>query len=112
MGSLILASFFWKEAFYIAEKGRLTMTLTAPTTYKSLTEEAAIELAKTIQAFDHTAQLTCREIGDGNLNCVFQIEEAATGKRLIIKQALPYARVIGESWPLTLKQIGRASCRE
>lgn len=80
------------------------MTLTAPTTYKSLTEEAAIELAKTIQAFDHTAQLTCREIGDGNLNYVFQIEEAATGKRLIIKQALPYAKVIGESWPLTLKR--------
>src|SRR5690606_41047947 len=75
-----------------------------PTTYKSVTAEAAIELAKTIQAFDHTAQLTCREIGDGNLNYVFQIEEAATGKRLIIKQALPYAKVIGESWPLTLKR--------
>lgn len=80
------------------------MTLTVPTTYKALTDSTAIALAKAVQPFDDNAQLTCREIGDGNLNYVFQIEDPTTGKRLIIKQALPYAKIIGESWPLTLKR--------
>ncbi len=80
------------------------MTLTVPTTYKALTESTAIALAKVVHPFAGDAGLTCREIGDGNLNYVFQIEDPQTGKRLIIKQALPYAKVIGESWPLTLKR--------
>src|SRR5690606_19497862 len=42
------------------------------------------------------------EIGDGNLNLVFHIQENGQGKGLILKQALPYAKVVGESWPLTL----------
>ncbi|GLK83038.1 S-methyl-5-thioribose kinase [Ancylobacter defluvii] len=40
------------------------------------------------------------EIGDGNLNLVF-IVEGATGS-VVVKQALPYARVVGESWPMSL----------
>lgn len=40
------------------------------------------------------------EVGDGNLNLVF-IVESASGS-LIVKQALPYARVVGESWPMSL----------
>lgn len=41
-----------------------------------------------------------REVGDGNLNLVF-IVEGPRGS-LIVKQALPYARVVGESWPMSL----------
>lgn len=41
-----------------------------------------------------------REVGDGNLNLVF-IVESGTGS-LVVKQALPYARVVGESWPMSL----------
>lgn len=41
-----------------------------------------------------------REVGDGNLNLVF-IVEGPTGS-LVVKQALPYARVVGESWPMSL----------
>lgn len=40
------------------------------------------------------------EVGDGNLNLVF-IVSGASGK-LIIKQALPYVRLVGDSWPLPL----------
>ena len=40
-----------------------------------------------------------REIGDGNINFVFLVEGPAGG--VIVKQALPYVRVVGESWPLT-----------
>ena len=40
------------------------------------------------------------EVGDGNLNLVFLVRGPAGG--LCVKQALPYARIIGESWPLPL----------
>ena len=43
-----------------------------------------------------------REVGDGNLNLVF-IVEGPTG-RVVVKQALPYVRLVGESWPLPLKR--------
>lgn len=41
-----------------------------------------------------------KEIGDGNLNLVF-IVEGEKGKA-IVKQALPYVRLVGDSWPLPL----------
>ncbi len=40
-----------------------------------------------------------REIGDGNLNLVFIVEGPAGA--LCVKQALPYVRVAGPSWPMT-----------
>lgn len=39
-----------------------------------------------------------KEVGDGNLNLVF-IVEGDLGKA-IVKQALPYVRLVGDSWPL------------
>jgi len=42
------------------------------------------------------------EVGDGNLNLVF-IVEGSKGS-LIIKQALPYVRLVGDSWPLPLRR--------
>ena len=50
------------------------------------------------------------EMGDGNLNLVFIVsnkrsnDSAADGTqaKIIVKQALPYVRCVGESWPLTL----------
>lgn len=71
--------------------------------YHPLTEAEAIRKARAVPGvFAPDAELTSREIGDGNLNLVFHIQEPATGKGLILKQALPYAKVVGESWPLTL----------
>lgn len=43
-----------------------------------------------------------REVGDGNLNLVFIVE--GTAGSVIVKQALPYVRLVGESWPLPLKR--------
>lgn len=40
------------------------------------------------------------EVGDGNLNLVFLVHGPAGG--LCVKQALPYVRLVGESWPLPL----------
>ncbi len=71
--------------------------------YHALSEAQAIEYARSIpDLFSKNSELVCREIGDGNLNLVFHISEPASGKSIILKQALPYAKVVGESWPLTL----------
>ena len=43
---------------------------------------------------------TVNEVGDGNLNLVF-IVEGPSGA-ICVKQALPYVRLVGESWPLPL----------
>ncbi|WP_027085467.1 S-methyl-5-thioribose kinase [Cohnella panacarvi] len=71
--------------------------------YHPLSETEAIALAKTIPGlFSGNGELTCREIGDGNLNLVFHVTQPSSGAGVIVKQALPYAKVVGESWPLTL----------
>lgn len=71
--------------------------------YHPLTEQEAIQIALTLDGFfPEGATLNSREIGDGNLNLVFHITDSVSGKSLIMKQALPYAKVVGESWPLTL----------
>ena len=41
-----------------------------------------------------------REVGDGNLNLVFIVTSGEAG--VVVKQALPYVRLVGESWPLPL----------
>jgi 5-methylthioribose kinase len=41
-----------------------------------------------------------REVGDGNLNLVFVLADGA-GRGLVLKQALPYVRLVGPSWQLT-----------
>jgi 5-methylthioribose kinase len=43
-----------------------------------------------------------REVGDGNLNLVFIVQGA--GGSVCVKQALPYVRVAGASWPMTLER--------
>jgi len=71
--------------------------------YRALTEQEAVEYVRSLPGiFSEGAELTSHEIGDGNLNLVFHIREEGAGKSVIVKQALPYARVVGESWPLTL----------
>ena len=49
-----------------------------------------------------TSRWTIREVGDGNLNLVFIVEGPKGG--VVVKQALPYVRLVGESWPLPLKR--------
>ena len=44
--------------------------------------------------------LDVQEIGDGNLNLVFVCQDAG-GRGLVLKQALPYVRLVGPEWPFT-----------
>ena len=45
------------------------------------------------------------EVGDGNLNLVFIVKDAA-GNGVVVKQSLPHVRV-DPSWPLTRERAAR-----
>lgn len=63
------------------------------TSYEILNENSAlIYSVETLNFFKDKNHLTCKEIGDGNLNNVFRIVDSISGKSLILKQSLPYAR--------------------
>lgn len=59
---------------------------------------------KEVLEADRAADLTCIEFGDGNLNLVFLVTNSTNGKQVIVKQALPYVRCVGESWPMTFQR--------
>lgn len=78
------------------------MAVTKTPLYETLNESSAVALAVKLGLFQSKSTLTCQEIGDGNLNYVFHIYDQENDRALIIKQAVPYAKVVGESWPLTI----------
>lgn len=62
--------------------------------YFTMKEADALEYAATeLDFFSKEAELSCSEIGDGNLNYVFKVLDTKTSKSLIIKQAGPCARI-------------------
>ncbi len=59
-----------------------------------------------IKAFFDADSLLIDEIGDGNLNFVFLVTSGSdVSKQLIIKQAVPYLRCVGESYPLSKERM-------
>ncbi|MFC3205906.1 S-methyl-5-thioribose kinase [Aquamicrobium soli] len=81
--------------------------MTRPASFEALTIQtlpirlAGLDALATHLGPDHSAWKV-REVGDGNLNLVF-IVEGPKGT-VIVKQALPYVRLVGEGWPLPLKR--------
>jgi 5-methylthioribose kinase len=79
-------------------------------TYRALNETTIIGyiagrpgLAGVFSDFDH---LSVSEVGDGNLNLVFIVENTANPtESVVLKQALPFLRVAGDSWPLTRERM-------
>ena len=74
-------------------------------TYEALTVETlAARLARVPRVADRLggepSRWSVREVGDGNLNLVFIVSGSAGS--VVVKQALPYVRLVGESWPLAL----------
>ncbi|MCO6449498.1 MAG: S-methyl-5-thioribose kinase [Caldilineales bacterium] len=58
------------------------------------------------QVFAGFDALSVNEVGDGNLNLVFIVQnDAAPAESVVLKQALPYLRVAGDSWPLTRERM-------
>ncbi|TMX03411.1 hypothetical protein EJD97_016491 [Solanum chilense] len=90
--------------------------------FRPLDEKSLVEYIKSTPSllsilgkqFDN---LEIKEVGDGNLNFVYIV--VAPSGSIVIKQALPYIRCIGESWPMAkerayfeataLKEHGRLS---
>jgi len=71
--------------------------------YRTFTARDAVAYAQQFGGLDDPAGLVdAQEVGDGNLNLVFKIFDRQGISRIIVKQALPYVRCVGESWPLTL----------
>ena len=80
---------------------------TAGSTYRTLDPESLLALIAELR--DVRALLGAksddwrvREVGDGNLNLVF-IVEGPDGS-VCVKQALPYVRAAGPSWPMSLER--------
>ncbi|XP_044481061.1 methylthioribose kinase-like [Mangifera indica] len=74
------------------------------TEYRRLDEDSLIEYIKATPSLSSKIgnkfdDLTIKEVGDGNLNFVYIV--IGTSGSFVIKQALPYIRCIGESWPMT-----------
>ena len=92
--------------------------------YRALNEKTLVDYLRgrpeIARRFPKDADLTVKEVGDGNLNLVFIVSSRAesgkqagapgqpgarTGQSVIAKQALNYLRVAGESWPLTRERM-------
>ncbi|KAA9002466.1 S-methyl-5-thioribose kinase [Affinibrenneria salicis] len=71
--------------------------------YRTFAADDAVEYARQYGGIaDAGSLVSADEVGDGNLNLVFKIRDRQGASRVIVKQALPYVRCVGESWPLTL----------
>ncbi|XVE66774.1 hypothetical protein DITRI_Ditri08aG0105900 [Diplodiscus trichospermus] len=72
--------------------------------FRALDEKSLVEYVKATPSLsskigDKYDDLKIKEIGDGNLNFVFIV--VGPSGSFVIKQAIPYIRCIGESWPMT-----------
>lgn len=76
----------------------------AERSYEFLTPETTASYIKSISEIssqiDADDIVSVEEVGDGNLNLVFIIKDGA-GRGVVLKQALPYVRLVGPEWPMT-----------
>ena len=72
--------------------------------YEFLTKDNITNYLSSKQVFakliDANNLVEFKEVGDGNLNLVFIMKDSA-GKGIVLKQALPYVRLVGPDWPMT-----------
>ncbi|XP_021892328.1 methylthioribose kinase isoform X1 [Carica papaya] len=74
------------------------------TEFRPVDEKLLIEYIKATPALsarigEKYDDLVIKEVGDGNLNFVYIV--VGSSGSFVIKQALPYVRCIGESWPMS-----------
>ncbi|MGQ0563960.1 MAG: S-methyl-5-thioribose kinase [Gemmobacter sp.] len=74
----------------------------SPFTADTLRARLSGVAAVTDQLGTDTVAWDVREVGDGNLNLVFIVKSPQGA--LVVKQALPWLRVVGEGWPLPLRR--------
>ena len=62
-------------------------------------------IAAALGGKDNLERWSAKEVGDGNINFVYIVSCAATQNAVVVKQGLPFVRVVGESWPLTQERV-------
>ena len=75
--------------------------------YEPLTIETLADRLGSVDAIckivgDDSSKWKIDEGGDGNLNLVYTV--SSNSGNIIVKQALPYVRLVGDSWPLPLSR--------
>ncbi len=56
--------------------------------------------------FDDAGDLDIAEVGDGNLNFVYFVTNArAREHSVVVKQAPPFLRLVGKTWPLSCQRM-------
>ena len=71
-------------------------------TYTEMNDALIVEYIKKFGIFPENHEIVSKEIGDGNLNYVFRVRDLNTNETIIVKQALPYLKIAGDGWKLTL----------
>jgi 5-methylthioribose kinase len=64
--------------------------------YRVLDTQSVLAVAA---PFLSSPPLSAQELSEGNVNLVFRVKSEQDS--VIVKQAVPYLRIVGESWPLT-----------
>jgi 5-methylthioribose kinase len=87
--------------------GTHTTRLRDPPTYRPLNAENVLYHLRSLGILDRnlggtSSQWRAHECGDGNLNLVFVVQGPSGA--VVVKQALPYVRMVGESWPLSVRR--------
>lgn len=78
--------------------------------YEILTTDSIPEYLRSLESmqsvFSNFDSLEIEEVGDGNLNYVFLISNREKPDETVaLKQAVPYLRVVGESYPLSRERM-------
>jgi len=77
--------------------------------YEVLNKVSVIEYlleVKDVMDFFENDEITAEEIGDGNLNFVYIVKSVKNqDKAMIVKQAVPYLRCVGEEFPLSRERM-------
>lgn len=78
--------------------------------YIQLAEELVLDYVKGLEPmnkiFSSFDNISIKEVGDGNLNYVYIVtNESKPEETVILKQAVPFLRVVGESWPLDIERM-------
>lgn len=86
-------------------KDIVTMNNEISPNYRPLAPDTVVAYIRTRpelnEVFHAGEELLADEVGDGNLNLVFKIWAKADPERtVVVKQALPYLRLVGDDWPL------------
>ncbi|AXH98252.1 S-methyl-5-thioribose kinase [Sporosarcina sp. PTS2304] len=71
--------------------------------YRFLETEDIIQYVKNLGLFLESEEVDVIEVSDGKINHVYRLR--CGEKTVIFKQAVPYARVVGESMPLPLDRV-------